>query len=110
MSKFESTILSKRCMEIVMEINFDQSIDVNKIPVNHIRANKDLREYLEVYLDRTLENINHQLGAVNNSADEEKRLLDMLCIFALFRKLYPSEELKDFWKRSWSFQKKIPIV
>lgn len=110
MSKLENTILSKRCMEIVMELNFDQTIDASQIPVNHIRANKDLREYLEIYLERTLENINKQLGSVNNSADEEKRLLDMLCIFALFKKLYPSEDLKDFWKKAWSFQKKIPIV
>lgn len=94
----------------MMDINFDQTIDLQKIPVNHVRANKDLREYLEVYLERTLDSIDRQLGSVNNSADEEKRLLDMLCIFSLFKKLYPSEDLKDYWKKVWSFQKKIPIV
>lgn len=34
----------------------------------------------------------------------------MLCIFALTKRLYPSEEFKDFWKKAWSFQKKIPLV
>lgn len=33
-----------------------------------------------------------------------------MCIFALYKKLYPSEDFKDFWKRLWSFQKKIPLV
>lgn len=50
------------------------------------------------------------LGEVNSSMDEEKRLLDLLCIFALYKKLFPSEDFKDFWKNIWSFQKKIPII
>lgn len=58
MMKFESTVLSKRCMEIVMGINFDEPINAHNIPCSHIRSNKDLREYLELYLDRTLQNIN----------------------------------------------------
>ena len=58
MMKFESTVLSKRCMEIVMEINFDEPINAQNIPGSHIRNNKDLREYLELYFDRTLQNIN----------------------------------------------------
>ena len=50
MSKFEGTILSKRCMEIVMELNFDQLVDANKLGVGNIKGNKNLREYLELYL------------------------------------------------------------
>lgn len=97
-------------MEVVMELNFDQVVQQNKIPVGNIKGNKDLREYLELYLQRTLDSIEKNLGEVNSSADEEKRLLDLMCIFALYRKLFPSEDFKDFWKRLWSFQKKIPIV
>lgn len=43
MGKFEGTILSKRCMEVVMELNFDQVVEQNKIPVSNIKGNKDLR-------------------------------------------------------------------
>ncbi len=52
MSQFEGTIVSKRCMEIeiVMELNFDQLVDANKLGVGNIKGNKDLREYLELYL------------------------------------------------------------
>ena len=57
MGKFEGTILSKRCMETVMEIDFNKTISLNKLPVNAINSNKDLREYLEEYLDKTLRNI-----------------------------------------------------
>lgn len=44
-------------MEIVMELNFDQVVDANKIGVGNIKSNKDLREYLELYLERTLASI-----------------------------------------------------
>lgn len=46
MGKFEGTILSKKCMEVVMELNFDQVVDLNKIGVGNVKSNKDLREYL----------------------------------------------------------------
>ncbi len=93
-----------------MELNFDQVVDANKIGVGSIKSNKDLREYLELYLERTLVSIEKNLGEVNSSMDEEKRLLDLLCIYALYRKLFPSEDYKDFWKNVWAFQKKIPLI
>lgn len=46
MSKFEGTILSKKCMEVVMELNFDQVVENHRLGVGNIKSNKDLREYL----------------------------------------------------------------
>lgn len=97
-------------MEIVMELNFDQLVDTHKLGVGNIKSNKDFREYLELYLERNLTAIQKNIGEVNNSMDEEKRLLDLLCVYALYRKLFPSEQFRDFWKNAWSFQKKIPLI
>ena len=33
-----------------------------------------------------------------------------MCTYSLFRKLFPSEELKNFWKDLWFMQKKIPVL
>ena len=30
--------------------------------------------------------------------DEEKKLLELMCLYTLYRKLFNYEELKDFWK------------
>lgn len=97
-------------METVMQIGFDKTIELKKLPVSNIRSNKQLKEYIEQYLQKTLKNIEESLGSVVSSSDEEKRLLDVLCIFGFYKRLYPSEEFKDFWKKAWSFQKQIPIV
>ena len=55
MSKFEGTILSKRCMEIVMELNFDQLVDTNKLPVGILNLIK-IFDNLKPYLERNLVN------------------------------------------------------
>lgn len=34
----------------------------------------------------------------------------MMCVYAFFRKLYPSDELRDMWKDIWGLQKIIPII
>lgn len=31
-------------------------------------------------------------------------------MYTLFRKLYPEEEVKDFWRDLWAMQKRIPII
>jgi hypothetical protein len=33
-----------------------------------------------------------------------------MCTYTLFRKLFPGEELKDFWRELWTMQKKMPII
>lgn len=33
-----------------------------------------------------------------------------MCTYSLYRKLFPSDELKDVWKDLWTMQKKIPII
>lgn len=43
MGKFEVTILSRKCMEVVMELNFDQVIESKKLGVGNLKSNKDLR-------------------------------------------------------------------
>lgn len=42
--------------------------------------------------------------------DEHRRMLELMCTYTLFRKLYPEEELKDFYRDMWSMQKKMPII
>lgn len=42
--------------------------------------------------------------------DEEKKMLELMCTYALFRKLYPDEEFKAVWKDLWLMQKKIPVL
>ena len=33
-----------------------------------------------------------------------------MCLYALFRKMFPDEEHRDFWKKLWTMQKKLPII
>jgi hypothetical protein len=42
--------------------------------------------------------------------DEEKKILELLCTYTLFRKLFSFDELKHFWKQLWTMQRKAPIV
>ena len=41
---------------------------------------------------------------------EDRRLLELMCTYSLFRKLFPNEELKSLWKEMWTIQKKMPII
>lgn len=43
MGKIENTILSKKCMITAMEINFDTTIEYNKLPISNIKSNKELK-------------------------------------------------------------------
>jgi WASH complex subunit 7 len=68
-----------------------------------------LRELFEVYFNNKFKDINDHLGS-KTDMDEEKKLLELMCTYSLYRKLYNFEELKDFWRDLWSMQKKIPII
>ena len=78
-------------------------------PLGRIEKNKDLREFFERYFEKKFKNINENLGS-KYDMDEEKHLLELMCVYTLFRKLYPSEEFKDFWRDLWGMQKKIPVI
>lgn len=41
---------------------------------------------------------------------ERDQLLPTMCVYALYRKLYPSEEQRDLWKQFWGMQKKVPFL
>lgn len=42
--------------------------------------------------------------------NEDRKLLELMCVYALFRKLFPGEELKNLWRDIWALQKKVPII
>lgn len=77
--------------------------------MGRIRHNKDLREYFEEYFERKLRTIEDNFGSPIE-IDEEKKLLDLMCNYALYRKLFPEEEGRDMWRKIWAVQKKIPII
>ena len=56
-----------------------------------------------------LRDINEHMGS-KYDINEDRKLLEMMCTYSLFRKLYPSEDLKAVWKDMWAMQKKIPII
>ena len=58
---------------------------------------------------RKHEEIDSNLGTRNENEGGNK-ILDLLCLYALFRRLYPSEESRDFWKKMWTLQKKVPVI
>ena len=109
MAKYEQTILSGVCMLTITEITFDEMFDKTNNPLGRIDRNKDLREFFEHYFERRLRTINEQLGG-KFDMDEEKHLLELMCVYTLFRKLYPGEDFKDFWRDLWAMQKKVPVI
>lgn len=36
--------------------------------------------------------------------------MPMLGVYALFRKIYPSEEERKTYKQMWTLQKKVPVI
>ncbi len=77
--------------------------------MGRIRNNKDLREYYEDYFERRLKSIDESFGSPIE-IDEERKLLDLMCNYALYRKLFPGEEARDMWRKLWAMQKKFPII
>jgi WASH complex subunit 7 len=68
-----------------------------------------LRDVFDKYFNAKLKDINDNMGS-KYDIDEEKKLLELMCTYSLFRKLYPEEEFKGFWKELWFMQKKIPVL
>lgn len=109
MGRYEKTILSGCCMVTITEITYDEMLEKANSPLGKIEKNKELRELFEVYFNNKFKDINDHLGS-KTDMDEEKKLLELMCTYSLYRKLYNFEELKDFWRDLWSMQKKIPII
>lgn len=42
--------------------------------------------------------------------EERTKLLELMCVYAFFRKVYPSDEMRDLWKTLWEAQRQIPII
>jgi WASH complex subunit 7 len=77
--------------------------------LGRIEKNKELKEVFEYYFINKLKDINEFLGT-RTDMDEEKKLLELMCTYSLYRKLFLWDELKDVWKDLWTMQKKIPII
>jgi WASH complex subunit 7 len=78
-------------------------------PLGRIEKNKELKECFENYFKNKLKDVNEYLGT-SIDMDEEKKLLELMCTYTLFRKLFNFDELKDYWKQLWTMQKKVPII
>lgn len=87
MNKYENTILSKNCMLTITEITYDEALDKQSSPLGKIDKNKELKEAFEGYFNSRLKTINEYLGS-KLDMDEEKKLLELMCTYTLFRKLF----------------------
>ena len=68
-----------------------------------------MKELFEKYFVAKLKEINELMGTRYDTNDD-RRLLELMCTYSLFRRLFPGEELKNFWRDLWFMQKKIPII
>ncbi len=109
MTKYENTILSTTCMVTITEITYDEMLQKMNSPLGRIEKNKELKECFENYFKNKLKEINQYLGT-SIDMDEEKKLLELMCTYTLFRKLFNFDELKDYWKQLWTMRKKVPII
>jgi WASH complex subunit 7 len=64
---------------------------------------------LLAYFKDRLDMFNTTLGG-SKEVFERSQILPTMCVYALGRRLYPSEEWRDQWKALWSLQKKVPFV
>ena len=78
-------------------------------PLGRIEKNKELKEVFEKYFVSKWKDINEHMGT-KFDMDEDRKLLELMCTYTLFRKLFPGEELKNFWKDLWFMQKRQPII
>ena len=107
--RFDNTLLSGKCFRTVVEMPYDAFFEKTKSDLGIIKNNKEFKEFLEYYLIESLKRISEVIGTQKDSQEREF-LLELMCVYSLFRKLYPSEDLRDLWKDLWSIQKKVPIL
>ncbi len=62
-----------------------------------------------MYFEETSKKLSEQFGLATEK-EERTRMLELMCMYAFFRRIYPSDELRDVWKTLWESQRQIPII
>lgn len=107
--KLDGSLLSGNCFRIVLEMPYDKFFENTKSDLGTIKNNKELKEFLETFLVQSLKKVNEVIGTQKDKQEREF-LLEILCVYAFFRRLYPSEDLRDLWRDAWSILRKVPIL
>lgn len=101
--------MSGRCFDVVISMQFDKFFDTTKSELGLFKNNKEMREFLELYFEENSKKLSEQFG-LDTEKEERTRMLELMCTYAFYRKIYPSDESRDVWKVMWESQKRIPII
>lgn len=115
--KVDKTVLTGNCFKICLGQNFNVknvTIDVSSTNLKEnktyfIKDNKELMNVFANYIKSNLQYLNDTIGTSTETI-ERKKFLNLICLYGLYRRLFPSEEDKKLWKALWSFQKRVPVI
>jgi len=116
--KIDKTVLTGNCFKICLGQNFNvknvtititNSKALKEKTTYFIKDNKELMVLFTNYIKSSLQNLNETIGSTTETI-ERKKLLNLLSLYAIFRRLFPQEEDRKLWKTLWSFQKRVPVL
>ena len=116
--RIDKTILTGNCFKICLGQNFNvKNVTITLTSSNAlkekttylIKDNKELMNLFTNYIKSSLQYLNETIGS-NTETVERKKLLNLLSVYALYRRLFPQEEDRKLWKTLWSFQKRVPVL
>ena len=116
--KIDKTVLTGNCFKICLGQNFNvKNVTITLTSSNalkekttyFIKDNKELLLLFTNYIKSSLQNLNETICSTTETI-ERKKLLNLLCLYALSRRLFPQEEDRKLWKTLWSFQKRVPVL
>lgn len=113
--RVDKTVLTGNCFKICLGQNFNvKSITITLSNLKEkttymIKDNKELLSLFQTYIRTTMAYLNETIGSTTETT-ERKKLMNLLCVYALFRRLFPQEEDRKLWKTLWSFQKRTPVL
>lgn len=98
--QLDKTILGASCLHVCLtQKAFEASISSNK------ELQNEFQQYFRVKLDKIFTTIDTQF-----EWQETKQVVDVCCLYFLYRRLFPKDFDKKLFKAFWQLQKKAPAV
>ena len=71
--------------------------------------NKEIKRQFLDYFSKSIDRILNFTDSLYES-DEYFRYMDLVCVYAFYRRLYPSDFDEELYKYIWALQRKVPLV
>jgi hypothetical protein len=86
----DNTLLSGNCFEKVVSMTYDKFFETNRQDIGLFKNNKEMKEFLELYFEETIKKL---MDGIAESVERDKRtiLLEVMCVYAFYRKIYPGD-------------------